>query len=367
MRQFAKKWVFLLLLCATTSALGQFGRGGGGFGSGGGGATSVASLITAPCATSTAVLFNAATPCSANLTYVSGTGLTSDGYITTGTYRAGATGGTMAFSTTAGAGPTIAAGTATTDVAALSVTRTNNNAAVATGVTIAFTDTTSAAGFLPFQVLGGAAAATNLFKVDKAGVVSAGSNIIVGTNAASAIEAGGGQFQISSVASNIGMGSGWVVSFGSVGSGLSAQDTGMSRIAAGVTGFGTGAAGAVDGTVAATNYRVAAKPVILGTAPTLASGGCTSPTAVTANGTARFSVGVGTSCSGSQPLVFTLPAATTGWNCYAQNSSNAATSVAAQSSAISTTSVTITSYSRTTGLAQAWTDSDVVVVSCLGG
>ena len=106
---------------------------------------------------------------------------------------------------------------------------------------------------------------------------------------------------------------------------------------------------------------------IAGTAPTLASGGCTSPTAVTANGTARFSVGVGTSCSGSQPLVFTLPAATTGWACTAQNSSNAATSAPAQSSAISTTSVTITNYSRTLGTAAAWTDADVVVVKCLGG
>ena len=103
------------------------------------------------------------------------------------------------------------------------------------------------------------------------------------------------------------------------------------------------------------------------TAPTLASGGCTTPTAVTANGTARFSVGVGTSCSGSQPLVFTLPASTTGWACEAQDSSNAATISPAQSSAISTTSVTITAYSRTTGLAVAWTDSDVVVVHCLGG
>ena len=104
---------------------------------------------------------------------------------------------------------------------------------------------------------------------------------------------------------------------------------------------------------------------ISGTAPTLASGGCTTPTAVTSNGTAAFSIGVGTSCSGSQPLVFTLPAATTGWQCNARNTSNAATSAAAQSSAVSTTSVTITSYSRTTGLAQAWTDSDVVAVSCL--
>jgi len=62
----------------------------------------------------------------------------------------------LGWTMTAGRGPTIIGGTATTDVPALEVTRTNNNAAVATGVKFAFTDTTSAAGFLPFQVLGGA-------------------------------------------------------------------------------------------------------------------------------------------------------------------------------------------------------------------
>ncbi len=103
------------------------------------------------------------------------------------------------------------------------------------------------------------------------------------------------------------------------------------------------------------------------TAPTVASGGCTSPTAVTSNGTASFSVGVGTSCSGSQPLVFTLPAATRGWTCTARNETNGATSSPAQSGALSTTSVTITNYSRTLGTAAAWTDADVVTVTCVGG
>ena len=74
---------------------------------------------------------------------------------------------------TSGAGPSITAGTATTDVAALSLTRTNNDAAVATGVKWTFTDTTSAAGFLPFQILGGAAGTTNLLKVSKAGLLDA--------------------------------------------------------------------------------------------------------------------------------------------------------------------------------------------------
>ena len=83
---------------------------------------------------------------------------------------------------TAGAGLRITGGTATTDVAALSITRTNNDAAVATGVKWTFTDTTSAAGFLPFQILGGAAATTNLFKVSKAGKVDAPAYAVGGTD-----------------------------------------------------------------------------------------------------------------------------------------------------------------------------------------
>ncbi len=77
----------------------------------------------------------------------------------------------------AGTGLAIAAGTATTDVSAFSLTRTNNNAAVVKGVEIAFTDTTSAAGFLPLNILGGASASTTLAKLSKAGFLTLGSNI----------------------------------------------------------------------------------------------------------------------------------------------------------------------------------------------
>ncbi len=189
----------------------------------------------------------------------------------------------LTFGPTAGQGIALTAGTAVTNVAALSITRTNNHADVIKGVEIVYTDTTSNAGFLPVSVLGGSAGTTNLFSVPKEG-----------------------------------------------------------------------------------GFSVAAK-VMSGTAPTLASGGCTNAAMVNNNGTARFEADVGTSCSGSQPLVFTLPAATTGWNCTAQNVTNPATSVAAQTSAVSTTSVTITSFSRTLGTAAAWADGDNVVVSCLGG
>ena len=82
----------------------------------------------------------------------------------------------------AGNGMYITPGTITgASQAALSVVRTNNNAAVDTGVVFKFTDTSSAAGFLPFQVLGGASATTNLLKVSKAGVVDAPAYSVAGT------------------------------------------------------------------------------------------------------------------------------------------------------------------------------------------
>lgn len=103
----------------------------------------------------------------------------------------GATGGTLAFSATAGAGPTLAGGTATTDVAALSVTRTNNNAAVETGVKVTFTDASSSASFKPLEILCGTGAATNCFTVDKSGnTSSAGANVTFTTGTARTIATG---------------------------------------------------------------------------------------------------------------------------------------------------------------------------------
>lgn len=153
---------------------------------------------------------------------------------------------------------------------------------------------------------------------------------------------------------------------GTAGSGIYMPATGLDIYGAGAHVF-SATVNTINFPSAAASIKTNSKTIISQTAPTLASGGCTSAAMVSNNGTARFTAGVGTSCSGSQPLVFTLPATTTGWNCYAQNTSNSATSVPAQSSAISTTSVTITNYARTTGLAAAWTDADVIVVSCLGG
>lgn len=281
---------------------------------------------------------------------------------------------TLRINGTAGQGPSIVGGTATTNVAAFELTRTNNNAAVATGVKFTFTDTSSAAGFLPLQVLGGVAGTTNLLSVSKGGLLSASGGL----------DLNGGGFTISSgnAVSNAGwygmqagndgvialtMGSNHRVTWasGTASATGTGADTGLSRVGVGILGVGTSAAQSVAGTIAATNYRVASTPLIFGASPTVASGGCTTPGAVSGNGTAAFSLAsVGTSCSGSQPLVFTLSAASTGWLCWARNVSNGGTSAPRQTGAVSTTSVTITNFAATTGLAAAWTDADVVVVGC---
>lgn len=79
----------------------------------------------------------------------------------------------LTFGAATGQGLLATAGTATTDVKALDITQTWNNAGVAfRGARIVITDTASAAGSLPFSVLGGAAGSTNLFSVSKAGAIS---------------------------------------------------------------------------------------------------------------------------------------------------------------------------------------------------
>lgn len=89
------------------------------------------------------------------------------------------------------AGAVIAAGTITAaSTSPFSLTMTANNALVDTGVKWTFTDTSSAAGFLPFQILGGAAGATNLFSVSKGGNIVALGSI----QAFSTIYTGSGQF-----------------------------------------------------------------------------------------------------------------------------------------------------------------------------
>ena len=158
---------------------------------------------------------------------------------------------------TAGKGLYLDAGTATTDVAVLEIRRTNNNAAVATGVKWTFTDTTSAATFKPFQILGGASGTTNLLNLDKSGqlVVPVGSKTApnfnggaanTGLYATSAFVAGislnGGSYlevRSGAIATVSGNPIGWNNTASDAAASL---DTGLSRTAAGVVRVNAGVA-----------------------------------------------------------------------------------------------------------------------------
>jgi hypothetical protein len=121
--------------------------------------------------------------------------------------------------------------------------------------------------------------------------------------------------------------------------------------------------GAGSGNIAAYGaYKIAAKITWSATAPTINSGFCTTPSVSSSNGTAAFTVTVGSACAASTG-VLTMPAASTGWACNFRNVTNPAANKPDQT-ASTTTSVSVTNYSRTTGTATNWTASDVIVISC---
>lgn len=128
----------------------------------------VTSTLTLPnTLTANQVLFGSA----AN-TVGSSTSLTYDG-------TTFAVNGKLSIGQTAGAGPSITAGTAASAVSALSLTQTwNFNTSAITGVTWTFTDTSSHASTLAFQILGGASGTTNLFNVSKLGSGSFAGDIL---------------------------------------------------------------------------------------------------------------------------------------------------------------------------------------------
>ena len=152
----------------------------------------------------------------------------------------------------AGQGLVFAAGTATTDVAAFSLTRTNNNAAVATGVKWTFTDTTSAGGFLPFQILGGNEGTTNLLNLNKSGSLALGGSISLASGTQS-LSTEAGSLQLSAVSGDLILSgdnifANAVIQIGSV-------STSISELSAGLIGVGTGAAGSFAGSLKLTNTQ----------------------------------------------------------------------------------------------------------------
>lgn len=152
---------------------------------------------------------------------------------------------------TAGRGPYITAGTATTDVQALSATQTWNASGVTfTGWKFTITDTASASGSLAMQILGGASGTTNIFKVDKVGICS------IGSTGNTQIDGSANQIQTSNFrslgdASNLGastgtgltLGNGAGIWFSSDSTFYGTKDSGIYRNAAGVVEVNSGTAG----------------------------------------------------------------------------------------------------------------------------
>lgn len=113
--------------------------------------------------------------------------------------------------------------------------------------------------------------------------------------------------------------------------------------------------------VARTSIKLGSKVVDHSTAPTL-SGFGTSPSVVANSGSAAFEINVGTGGTANTGTI-TLPAASVGWVCVAQDVTNPDSFVTAQTGG-TTTTATLKNYSRTTGAAIAWTASDILRVSC---
>ena len=265
-------------------------------------------------------------------------------------------------------GLAITPATATTDVNALSVTQTWNNAAVNfTGIKLDVTSTADGASSLLMDLRDDAA---SKFSVTKAGDV---------TSAASITATGAFAFPNSTV---LRAPSNGILRL------TDTAETNFSRINLGGDSSSYPAllrSGATIATKLADDsgyaghlasyfnaqeqFYLASRLTISVTAPTIGAGGCTSPAVTWNNGTAAFLVTIGTSCTGVKTVTLTMPAATNLWACSAQNN----TSDAAQQTnviaarATSTTAVVLTSYDRTTGLQEDFTASDTILVSCMGG
>lgn len=122
-------------------------------------------------------------------------------------------------------------------------------------------------------------------------------------------------------------------------------------------GAATGTSLTLSGAASATEYDLV-HMTAKSTTPTV-SGFGTGAAVVASNGTAAFTINVGTGGAASTGTI-TLPAATTGWvltGCH--DVTNPDSFVTRQTGGTATT-ITVTNYSATTGLAIAWTASDIL-------
>ena len=118
----------------------------------------------------------------------------------------------------------------------------------------------------------------------------------------------------------------------------------------------------IVGTINATTGKL----LYSGTAPTISSGFGTSPSVSQNNGTAGFTINVGTGGSASGGTVG-MPTATNAWTCHVQNvtaqAANRADQHTVQTGGTAST-VSVQNQTISTGAALAWTASDTIRLSC---
>jgi hypothetical protein len=95
--------------------------------------------------------------------------------------------------------------------------------------------------------------------------------------------------------------------------------------------------------------------------PTISSGFGSGASVATNNGTAAFTVNVGTTAGTETSGVIGLPTAKNGWNCVA---SDQPTSTAHTRQTTSTTTTTTLTNYDSAGTPEAWADNEILTVGC---
>lgn len=148
---------------------------------------------------------------------------------------------------------------------------------------------------------------------------------------------------------------------GSGGSSTTCVGVDVATQGAGSTNYGIRSASSIN--LTGGSYQLGGKLAWSTTAPTISSGFGTSPSIVASNGTAAFTVNVGTGGTATSGVIG-LPTASTGWACYANDVTTTSTTVfLTKQTATTTTSATFGNFT-TAGVAGAWAASDVLQVRC---
>lgn len=191
------------------------------------------------------------------------------------------------------------------------------------------------------------------------GVTSASQYIAIGHTAGQAVTSGQKGVLIGTVAGSLLTTGNQNVVIG--------PNVGSTTLVSGSTNILIGNSSAVDTPAANTANRLNIGNAIIAdmARPGFTGNGTGAATLTTGCGqtSAGFCIGVGTGSPGSTGTVAFANAAPNGWNCQAVDITNPAASNTV-STPLSTTQVTLTNYSRTTGIATAWAASDQLNLWC---